>query len=417
MNFRRENIGDYYLRDTHLENIFINEYMPNADGVFVKVYIFALMYAGHDTRMTNEVIAKQLGIDILDVLKAWDYWEKQGVIRKHASGRDKFDFAVEFFSLKERVYSKSGKARKDGTAKPLDHKDLMENDDIKNMYSEIEQITGRFFEGTEPQEILSWITDYGVTPEYILKAYGYCVNKRNNSKARYVSSVIREWIGQGLKTVDQIEDHLEETDNRHFMYRRVLKALGLFRHPTEEEKRIMDTWFDEMGFTIDTVLEACKKTSGISNPNINYINSVLRGWKSGDRTKTGQERPAKAAAINAAIRSYDEIRAKNERETERRHAEVYQRIPRVKQIDEEIRNTGLAISRLMLSGASNIEAETARIRKRIDSLNEEKAYLLTENNYRPDFLEPIYECRLCKDTGMLESGERCACFASKLTNS
>ncbi len=414
MNFRREKIGDYYLRDTHLENIFINEYMPNADGVFVKVYIFALMYAGHDARMTNETIAKHLGINVLDVLKAWDYWESQGIIKKSTGGKGKFEYDVEFLSLKELVYSKVKKSSKSDSTVPAEHKDLMENDDIKNMYSSIEQITGRFFEGTEPQEILSWIVDYHVDPDFVLKAYTYCVKKRNNAKAKYVASVIKEWIGLGLKTAVQVEDYLEETDNRHFMYRRVLKALGFFRHPTEEEKRIMDTWFDEMAFNIDMVLEACKKTSGISNPNINYINSVLKGWKSGDRSKSQKANSSRTGVISTAIKSYDEIRARNEQESERRHAEVYAKIPRIKQIDEEIRNTGLKISKLMLSGASNMEAEASAIRRQVDSLNGERAYLLTESNYQATYLDPIYDCPQCMDTGVLENGERCKCFASKL---
>jgi DnaD/phage-associated family protein len=417
MAFKRENIGDYYLRDTHLENIFINEYMPQADGVYVKVYIFALMYAGHDSHMTNETIAKHLGISVLDVLQAWDYWEKQGVIKKFAaSTKDQFDYSVEFASLKELVYSKGKRARKAEGTVPETHRDLMENDQIKRMYSDIEQITGRFFEGTEPQEILSWISDYKVAPEFVTRVYKYCVQKRNNSKAKYVASVVREWIGLGLKTVEQVEEFLEETDNRHYIYRRVLKSMGLFRHPTEEEKRIMDTWFDEMDFTIETVLEACKKTSGITNPNINYINSVLKGWKSGSRTKNNFSKPAKATAISTAIKSYEEVRAKNELESERRRLEIYAKIPRIKKIEEEIRSTGLMVSKLMLSGSSNIETEALKIRKKADGLNEEKAYLLTENNYRPDYLDPIYDCILCKDTGVLEHGGRCQCFAAKLTN-
>ena len=83
MNFKKEINKDFYLRDTHVENIFINEYMPQAPGNYVKVYLFALMYADFDKNMTNETIAKHLGMEDEDVLKAWTYWEKLGVIRKH----------------------------------------------------------------------------------------------------------------------------------------------------------------------------------------------------------------------------------------------------------------------------------------------------------------------------------------------
>lgn len=415
MNFNRENKGDYYLWDTELENIFINEYMPNADGSFVKVYIFALMYADRDARMTNEIIAKHLKISILDVLQAWDYWEKQGIVKKHAkTANDQFNYTVEFLNLKELVYSKSKKSRKTGETIPKEHKDLLENEEIKKMYSDVEQITGRFLEGTEHQEILSWIIDFSVAPELVLKAYRYCVEKRNNSKAKYVASVIKEWVNQGLKTTAEADEFLEETDSRHFLYRRILKSLGLFRHPTEEEKRIMDTWFDELNFPIDTVLEACKKTSGITNPNINYINSVLKGWKTEGKAKDSPARTAKTSLINSVIKSYEDLREKNEHEAEKRRVDIYQKVPRIKQIDEEARELSFQISRLMLTRASNVQSESARLRTKALKLNEEKAYLLTENNCLPNYLDPIYACEVCKDTGQLEDGQRCQCFILKL---
>ena len=43
MTFRREKIKDYFLLDTSVENLFINEYMAAAPGDFVKVYLFAQM--------------------------------------------------------------------------------------------------------------------------------------------------------------------------------------------------------------------------------------------------------------------------------------------------------------------------------------------------------------------------------------
>ena len=38
MNFVREKIKDFYLLDSRIENIFINEYLPAAPGDYVKVY-------------------------------------------------------------------------------------------------------------------------------------------------------------------------------------------------------------------------------------------------------------------------------------------------------------------------------------------------------------------------------------------
>lgn len=418
MNFKRELIKDFYLRDTCVENIFINEYLTQAPGDYVKVYLFALMYADFDMRMTNETIAKHLGMEDEDVLKAWTYWEKMGVVRKHyEKPGDKFRYQVEFLNLKELAYGKKKKDQKAAADIPDRLKELMDDDTIKDMYSEIERITGRLFEGKEPAEILSWITDYNANPEMIIYAYSYCVRKKNHSNHKYIAAVVKEWAAQGLKTVDQIEDYLEETDNRHYLYKRVLRALGFLRNATEEEKRIMDTWFDQMGFSIDKVLEACKKTTGISNPNINYINSVLKAWNNGNSNKgpTSSEE-GKAGSIAAVMKYYEELRAKNEAEAEDRRAEVYRLIPRVKEIEEETRNIGMQISRVMLSGSSDVKSKIKAMKERVDSLNEEKAFLMTENNFRIDYMDIMYDCPLCRDTGIQDTGDRCICFAEKLGN-
>lgn len=415
MKFKREIFSDYYLRDTHIENIFINEYLPYAEGDFVKVYTFALMYAGYDSKMSNEIIAKQLHMDILDVLKAWDYWEKKGVIKKYyKDSADKFDFSVEFINLKELLYGKRKREKKVDYGISEKHKDLMENNDIKSMYADIEQISGRLIDSNEARELLAIISESEISPQAICIAYSYCAKKRNNTKPKYVGSVIKEWVNQGIKTVEQANDYLEETDNRHFMYKKILKSLGLFRHPTDEEKRIVDTWFDELGFDIETITQACNKTSGISNPNLNYINSVLKGWKTGDKGQGSKEKQLKSSEISMVIKSFEETREKNKLENERRRSEIISKLPRIKKIEEEIRVESMKLSKLMIYG-QNGKMDSKGIQDAINKLNEEKAFLLTENNFSISYLEPIYDCQLCQDTGMLENGQRCQCFAVKLS--
>ena len=53
---------NWYLKDTGIENIFINEYMTQAPGDYVKIYILALMYAKMGADISNEAIAKSVGV-------------------------------------------------------------------------------------------------------------------------------------------------------------------------------------------------------------------------------------------------------------------------------------------------------------------------------------------------------------------
>lgn len=177
MKNKRQQPKEYYLLDTGVENMFINEYMPMAPGEYVKVYLFALMYADIGEEMSNRMIAKQLDIQEEDVLKAWNYWEHLGLISKipfEHGGR--FDYTVEFMNLKEHLYTASAKGA-DSTStlySPISSSDVssvkrvpleesvaadLSDLQLEKMYNSIEKILGKTLSGTEMMDILSWIKD------------------------------------------------------------------------------------------------------------------------------------------------------------------------------------------------------------------------------------------------------------------
>ena len=184
-----------------------------------------------------------------------------------------------------------------------------------------------------------------------------------------------------------------------------MKALGFHRNPTEKEQDLIDSWFDQLGFDIGKILEACAKTSGISNPNINYVNSILLAWSGRDtkNVRNGSDAGGTAKGGNPAVKvkkMYEDLRRRKEAELEERRRSVYASIPRVREIDTQIRRTSLEISRLALHGSGEMERE--RLNRKITDLGGEKAFLLTENNLPYDYLEMQYDCKYCKDTGVLK---------------
>lgn len=414
MGFKKEKILNYYLHDTAVENVFISEYLADAPGGHVKVYLFALMHAGIGMDADNEAIAKQLSLTAEEVLSAWTWWEGKGIVKKrYKDPQDRFHYGIEFLNLKEQIYGSPGKhKKKDGI--PPELAGMMDDQELKQTFSRIEQITGRLLEGKEPVAILSWINDYGISPDLAVYAYEYCAKNRKNSRHNYVNAVVKEWAEKGILTAAQAEKYLQENDSRHYLYKRVLKALGLSRNPTEEERRIMDTWFDDMNYEIDQVLTACKKTSGISNPNINYINSVLSAWSKEGKGGKPETSSKDSSPIGSVMKSYEEERAKREEEAEARRQEVYAAVPRVRQIEGELREIGMEIAKRMLSGGSAAKQAIRELREKTDRLNQEKAYLLTDNNFRLNHMDVWHSCAKCRDTGFLDTGERCPCFALKL---
>ena len=409
MNVYKEKTKDFYLKDTAIENVFINEYLPAAPGDFVKVFIYAYMYAEYGLDLDDEMMARELGLSTKEIIDAWNFWEKMGVIRRrYLNEEGEIGFAVEFINRKEQLYGKAASARESDKQEEA----VYESESLKRLFSTIEQKMGRSLSSTEVTKIVAMVVDDRIPPELILYGITYCKEK-GKSSLKYIESVIRGWYESGLSTEDQVARHLEEVDGRHYQYRRIMKALGFSRNPSEAEQKMMDEWLDIYGFHMDRILEACGETSGISNPNFKYVNSVLLNWKKAAEQRGSDDVNQKVEVTQSQLRQYYEyLREHAAEEAEKRLQEVYQQIPRIREIDEKFHGLGARLSRELILGREGEKG--SRIRSQMDKLTEERAYLLTEHDYPIDYTDIQYYCDKCHDTGITDMGERCSCVLARM---
>ena len=65
---------------TSISNIFLDEYMPGANGEYVKVYLYLLRSLGDSTRELSVIgLADVLDCTESDILRAFKYWEKASI--------------------------------------------------------------------------------------------------------------------------------------------------------------------------------------------------------------------------------------------------------------------------------------------------------------------------------------------------
>ncbi len=402
--------GDIYLGNISIENVFINEIMPAAPGDFVKIYLFARLYGEIERPLTDLVMARELGVTQDRIKEAWNYWEENGVIRKlYQNSEGELDYTILFLSVKEALYGEGGE--EETVPDQVETKGAFGSQAVKDLMKWLEGKFARTLSPQELKEVISWIEDLNMPPEVIMVAVTYSLEK-NKTSFKYIGKILEGWSESGLKTTDSVEAHLEENDQRHFRYRRVMKALGFSRNPTESEMKTMDTWFDDMGFNMDKVLEACGETSGIPNPNIKYVNGVLKNWRKEAGEKNigvNDKKPVSMATLN---KYYNYLRNKAEKEADERRKEIYKKIPRIKEIDEEIRKLGADLSKvLILNGADGSGKDLS---EKMEELADDRAIILTENNYEIGYTEVHYKCDKCNDTGLTDMGERCSCITERM---
>ena len=109
---------------------------------------------------------------------------------------------------------------------------------------------------------------------------------------------------------------------------------------------------------------------------------------------------------DSIMRMHNRRPLQNRHELEERRKTAYAKIPRLPEIDGDIASISVQKARDMLNGGPHAGLD---LRAAIAELAQERTALLVSNGFPADYLEPSYDCPLCRDTGYID-GKKCVCF-------
>ena len=112
------------------------------------------------------------------------------------------------------------------------------------------------------------------------------------------------------------------------------------------------------------------------------------------------------------MRSYDRLRLKNRDLQQKRIEEIYRAIPEYKDAEEELASTAVALGKARLRGETDA---IDKLRSKIHTFSEYKKHLLSVFGYPSDYLDPIYQCKSCQDTGYT-GNEKCQCLKQAIVD-
>ena len=119
--------------------------------------------------------------------------------------------------------------------------------------------------------------------------------------------------------------------------------------------------------------------------------------------------------LNALLKEYEQKKVRAEIAADERKEALYEKIPRLQTLENEINNSALATARNILNKRSS---DLSSLSDRINSLKKEKETILKKNHIDVNYLKPHYECPICKDTGYIQKDnyqtEMCSCLKQKL---
>ena len=111
------------------------------------------------------------------------------------------------------------------------------------------------------------------------------------------------------------------------------------------------------------------------------------------------------------MRRYEHIRDDNRFLLASRRKEIYDAIPAYQELEDLVSTLSVSAAKKMLS--EDGEA-LPRLHDSLQEISQKQKKLLTEAGYPEDYLDPVYHCPDCRDTGYLEDGQgrrvKCHCF-------
>ena len=312
---------------TMLPNNFIDNEMSEANGDFVKVYIYLLRCSAHTPEnFSISLIADLFNLTENDVCRALRYWEKKelltlvvngseivgisinempqtGIYKKEnvsennykyytpasfnsvapqiAAANDTHDSVDEPMHVRKSTATavnayQTATAMKSEPSKQMDFTSA-DNSRIKEILIMAETYLKKPLTPDETMKVYYFYDTLHFSPDLIEYLIEYCVSNDKRSMA-YIEKVALSWAQKGIKTVSEAK---EEGNTHNKDYFTVMKAFGIRdRYPVDNEIEYMNKWLHTYHFDLEIVLEACARTmkKGNQAAPFTYADKIITNW-------------------------------------------------------------------------------------------------------------------------------------------
>lgn len=317
---------------TSVSNIFISEYVPGANGEFVKVYLYLLhLMSLRSNNISISLLADTFNQTEADIMRALRYWDSLDVISLSFNGpgnglsnivlRDIKHTGQAANAMADPIAAESASVNSTSSyqtetvraAKP-DIKQteviytaepskvsyskeqlngFLANDNFSMLLFVIEQYMGRPLSTKETNSIVYFYDGLKLSTDLIEYLFEYCV-EHNKKSINYIEKVALSWASKNIHTIAEAK---EDTSNHTDYVYQIMKAFGLSnREPAQHEKAMIAKWADTYCFDTDMIIEACNRTiKAIHQPSFEYADTILANWKNSNVSSLEDVKKADAA--------------------------------------------------------------------------------------------------------------------------
>ena len=261
---------------TPVSNIFIDKYMAEARGEFVKVYLLMLKYrTSGEVGVNSSIVASNLHLLESDVMNALDYWNTEGVI-KLTPIDNMGNYDIDFCDLSNDTNNNES----------VDLLSELDNNNSKDMLKDIEKLISRPLSTKEMSTYLSWQKELNFSYELILLLIEYCVSK-GKTDVRYIEKVSLGWHNSGIQNIEDAQSYIAKHEDKWIQFRKILDFLGMKNAEImKPQQDMMEKWIYTYNFSIEMIKKAATICfNRLNHSDFKYMDGILSKWHA-DNIKT-----------------------------------------------------------------------------------------------------------------------------------
>lgn len=292
---------------TCVSNAFIDNFMNDADGEYVKIYLYLLRSLGRKNyTFSIEDMADHLDHTQKDILKALSYWGQKGVIRLEYDGGGELSgicltdlhghdtaiapvshSSVELNTTVSSMNTASKTSMVSNTVEVSKKKDIpnyttsqrnaLSNDpEVQEIMFVAQQYLGKILSEKDTNTLLFWFDELHMNADLI----EYLIESRvesGHTSIAYMNTVALAWAEEGITTTEAAKAAAEQ----HFTpVNLVIKSFGIKnRDLVDKELSYVNKWFKEYALSSDLIQEACQRTIiSTGSASFSYADAILMEW-------------------------------------------------------------------------------------------------------------------------------------------
>lgn len=299
---------------TVVSNLFIDEYMKDANDAQLKIYLYLLRMMNARQATSVSDIADKFNHTEKDVVRALKYWEKQKLLDLDFDERKNL-VGIHMRDLNSDAASEGKTARPCASFVPMPTvssaeqapvrayttgtitalpsveteavptqenysadqlRAFKEQSETSELLFIAESYLKRPLTVTEMKKILYFTDGLHFSKDLVDYLFQHCIGKGAKS-FNYIEKVAANWAAKGITTPEQAQEEAAFYDKNVYT---IMKNLGKSGVPTPTEVGYITRWVKEYQFSDEVILEACQRTVLATDKHrFQYADKLLSVWK------------------------------------------------------------------------------------------------------------------------------------------